>query len=103
MAYRYPAPRDVGIKIPRNLIEARFKQGFRHALEGGQLSAVEHLRLSFREGFRAGKYYARDLRRARGLLDFPLRARVRIVASPRYTARERGVQIPDPPIRRSFP
>ena len=90
MAYRYPAPSDVGIRIPRCLIEARFKQGFRHALEGGQIRTVEQLRLSFREGFRAGKCYARDLRRARGILDFPMNARVRVVARPRYTAPERG-------------
>jgi hypothetical protein len=91
MAYRYPAPSEVGIRIPRNLIEARFKQGFRHALEGGQICAVEHLRLSFREGFRAGKYYARDLRRARGILDFPMSARVRVVAHPRLSGPDRGV------------
>jgi len=92
MAYRYPAPHDVGIRIPGNLIEARFKQGFRHAIGGGQLCAVEHLRLSFREGFRSGKCYARGLRRARDVLDFPMRARVRVVARPQYCGPERRTQ-----------
>ena len=78
MVYSYPAPQDVGIRIPRNLIGARYKRGFAHALEGKQISAVEHLKLSFREGFRAGKCYARDLRRARGVLDFPMRGRIKI-------------------------
>ena len=64
MARRYPMPEEVGITIPRNLIDARYRRGFRHALEGGQINNVEHLRLSFREGFRAGKSYARELRRA---------------------------------------
>lgn len=77
MAYAYPTPEDIGIRIPRRLIEARYRHGFRHALEGGQIAAVEHLRLSFREGFRAGKCYARELRRARGVVDFPLRAKIR--------------------------
>jgi hypothetical protein len=80
MAYHYPAPHDVGIRIPRNLIGTRYQRGFRHALEGKQLSAAEHFRLSFREGFRAGKCYARDLRRARGVLDFPLKGKIRIVS-----------------------
>lgn len=77
MPYDYPTPRDLGIRIPGNLVEARYEHGFRHALEGGQITAVEHLKLSFREGFRAGKCYARELRRARGVVDFPLRAKVR--------------------------
>jgi len=80
MAYVYPTPEDIGLKVPKSLIETRYKCGFRHALEGGQISAVEHLKLSFREGFRAGKCYARDLRRARGVVDFPLRARIRFTA-----------------------
>ena len=80
MAYGYPVPEDIGIRIPANLIEARFRRGFRHALEGGQIDAVEHLRLSFRAGFRAGKCYAREVRRARGVVDFPLRAKIRFTS-----------------------
>ncbi len=82
MTYDYPTPRDLGIRIPRNLVAARYQSGFRHALEGGQITAVEHLKLSFREGFRAGKGYVRALRRARSVVDFPLRAKIRF-SSPR--------------------
>lgn len=77
----YPDPQDIGIRIPRNLIQERFRSGFRHALKGGQLTRVEHLRLSFRAGFRAGKLYLRDLGRAHGVLMFPFRAKVRLKTS----------------------
>lgn len=80
MATTCPRPEDLGIRVPGHLIEERFRRGFRHALAGGQLSAVEHLRLSFREGFRAGKLCLRALRRSRGLLDFPMRGRIRVRA-----------------------
>ena len=79
--YTYPDPQAIGIRIPRHLMQERFRSGFRHALKGGQLSRVEHLRLSFREGFRAGKLYLRDLRRAQGVLMFPFRAKVRLKTS----------------------
>lgn len=78
MIRSYPEPREVGIRIPRHLMEDRFRSGFRHALTGGQISAVEHLRLSFREGFRAGKRYVREVRRSRGVLEFPLQGRIRL-------------------------
>lgn len=80
MAYAYPKPQDVGVTIPQHLIEARFRDGFRHALAGRQITRVEHLRLSFREGYRAGKLYLRDLRRAQGVVDFPLQGRLRFKA-----------------------
>lgn len=77
MAYSYPEPQDVGITIPRHLMQDRFRSGFRHALKGGQITLVKQLRLSFREGYRAGKLYLRELRRSRGIIDFPMQARVR--------------------------
>lgn len=80
MHYWYPEPEEVGIEIPRHLIEDRFRRGFRHALKGGQITRVEQLRRSYREGFRAGKLYCRAVRRARGIVDFPMRARVRVRA-----------------------
>lgn len=73
----YPEPRDVGISIPSHLIQERFRRGFRHAICGGQITEVEQLRLSFREGFRAGKLYLRQLRRRRGIVNFPLQGKVR--------------------------
>ncbi len=77
MPCSYPQPDDIGIPIPRHLIEERFRRGFRHALEGGQITDVQQLRRSFREGFRAGKLYLRHARRVRGVVDFPMRGRVR--------------------------
>ena len=76
--FTYPAPRDIGLKIPPQLKENRFNAGFEHALKGGQLTEVEYLRRSFRLGYRAAKPYLREARRRRGVLDFPFRARIRI-------------------------
>lgn len=76
----YPSPQEVGIRIPSHLREDRFCRGFLHALQGGQINRVEQLRLSFREGYRCGKLYLRELRRQHGILQFPMRARVRMTA-----------------------
>ena len=77
MAYHYPSPQEAGISIPTHLIESRFRAGFAHALHGGQITRVEQLRLSFREGYRAGKLYLQELRRRRGIVTFPLQGRIR--------------------------
>jgi hypothetical protein len=50
--------------------------GFEHALKGGHLNRVEYLKLSFREGYRIGKLYLREVRRSRGILQFPMKAHV---------------------------
>ena len=76
----YPEPQDLGITIPSHLRTDRFCNGFRHALEGGQITEVKQLRLSFREGYRAGKLYLRDLRRASGIVSFPVQGRIRFTA-----------------------
>ena len=78
MHFTYPTPRDIGLKIPPFLRENRFNAGFEHALKGGHLTEVEYFRRSFSLGFCAAKLYLREVRRCRGLLDFPLRARIRI-------------------------
>lgn len=72
----YPTPRDIGLKIPPDIRKNRFNAGFEHALKGGHLTEVEYFRRSFRLGFRAAKLYLRQVRRQRGILDFPLRARI---------------------------
>lgn len=81
MQRSYPEPDDVGIRIPPHLKAAQFREGFRHALEGGQLDRPVYMRLSFRSGFRAAKLYLREVRRARGILEFPARWRFRTRAS----------------------
>jgi hypothetical protein len=77
MQHIYPEPQDVGIKIPPHIRADRFCKGFEHALKGGQITEVKQLRLSFREGYRAGKLYLRDLRRAMGIINFPVQGRMR--------------------------
>jgi hypothetical protein len=79
-AVAYPTPAELGVKIPRELRAERFNAGFRHGLRGGHLDQVEYFRLSFRLGFRAAKLYLRELRRRRGIHEFPLRGRVRLRA-----------------------
>lgn len=79
MKYGYPKPQDVGVKIPVYLEPERFCAGFEHALKGGQLhSDVKNLRLSFREGYRAAKIYLKGLRRRQGLVEFPVRGRIKL-------------------------
>ena len=78
MKQAYPNPQDVGIKIPPNLQAERYCAGFRHGLKGGHLDQVEYMKQSFREGFRAAKLYLRELRRSRGILEFPTRWRLRM-------------------------
>jgi len=76
MKHSYPQPEDVGIKIPMYLIKDRFRQGFSHALHGRQITQCEHLKLSFREGYRAGKLFLKELRKESNIIEFPFKARV---------------------------
>lgn len=80
MDHTYPTPRDLGIAIPPNVREDRFNTGFEHALRGGRLASDEHFRLSFRIGFRTAKLYLRELRKSLGIIEFPMRAKVRSTA-----------------------
>lgn len=82
MSPHYPEPKELGIRIPRHLKEERFSRGFRHALKGGQLNKAEYFRLSFREGYRVGKLYLREVRQRQGIAEFPMKAHVhfRVVA-----------------------
>lgn len=70
----------LAVTVPPSLIRERYQAGFAHALRGGQLDNVEYFKLSFREGFRAGKLQLRELRRRQGIIDFPLRGRLRVKA-----------------------
>ena len=81
MAHYYPTPQQLGIKIPPHLRENRYNNGFLHALKGKHLTEVEHLRLSFREGYRMGKLYLRALRKQMGIIDFPMKAKVKFKAA----------------------
>lgn len=76
MKHSYPQPEDVGINIPMFLMKGRFRHGFSHALHGKQLTRREHLRLSFREGYRAGKLFLTELRKQNNIIEFPFKAKV---------------------------
>ena len=76
----YPTPQEAGVRIPSHLKADVFSRGFRHGLMGGQLDRSEYMRLSFREGFRASRLYLREVRRIRGVLEFPARWKVRLNA-----------------------
>jgi hypothetical protein len=78
MKNSYPSPQEAGIRIPPHVKQDVFCAGFRHGLQGGHLVKVEYMRLSFREGYRAAKLYLREVRRSRGILEFPVRWRVRM-------------------------
>ena len=75
-----PTPADIGLRIPAHLMADRFCCGFHHALTGGQINKVEQFRLSFREGYRAGKLYLKELRRRKGIVEFPLMGKMRFRA-----------------------
>jgi hypothetical protein len=66
------------VAVPPSLIKDRYQAGFAHAMRGGQLDDIDYFRLSFREGFRAAKLQLRELRRRRDIIDFPMKARLRV-------------------------
>lgn len=76
----YPTPQQIGLTVPADLVKVRFDAGFEHALKGGHLTEVEYFRRSFRLGFRSAKLYLREVRRRRGIIEFPLRVRMRLRA-----------------------
>ena len=87
MRHAYPRPEDVGIKIPLYLKKEKFREGFSHALHGQQLTRCEHLKLSFREGYRAGKLFLREVRKRENVVEFPFKGRVRMSVADMRLAR----------------
>ena len=78
MKHRYPTPQEVGIAPPKSLKHDLFNAGFDHAMRGGNLTHRDHLKLSFRQGFRAAKLYLRELRKTQGVYQFPLQGKIRM-------------------------
>jgi len=72
----YPTPQEIGISPPKRLIRELFNAGFEHAMRGGNISETTHLKLSFREGFRAAKLHIREIRKEQGIQNFPLQGRI---------------------------
>jgi len=72
----YPTPAEVGIYPPKRLIKSLFNQGFEHAMQGRHVTELKHLKLSFREGYRSAKLYLKEVRKQRGIHDFPLQGKI---------------------------
>ena len=68
------------IQVPAGLIEENYKAGFQHSVSGGQMSKREHFKKSFRLGFRAGRLYLREVRRNQGIIEFPMKGKIRNTA-----------------------
>ena len=68
------------IEIPAGLIEERYKAGFNHSISGGHLTEPDHFKKSFRLGFRAGRLHLRELRKRQGILEFPMKGRIKNTA-----------------------
>ena len=71
----------LNIETPAGLIEERYQAGFQHSISGGQMNKLEHFKKSFRLGFRAGRLYLREVHRSQGIIEFPMKARVKITAT----------------------
>ena len=71
-----PKPQDVVVKAPAHVDEKMYNEGFQRAVSGGNLTERAHLKASFREGFRAGKLYLRELRKSQGIIDFPMKGKI---------------------------
>ena len=77
MAYQYPTPYDLGVRILNLLQPKCFCAGFKHGLQGGKLNHPKFFRRSFRLGFRCAMLYLRQLRRQQGIIEFPFQGRIR--------------------------
>jgi hypothetical protein len=64
--------------MPAGVRPDRFDAGFDHGLRGGHLETRECFRYSFRIGFRTAKLYLKDVRRMRGVIEFPVPGRIRL-------------------------
>jgi hypothetical protein len=60
------------MEVPVTRREDRFNAGFDHARRGGKLDRIEYLRLSFRIGYRAAKFYLRAQRRRQTMVEMPM-------------------------------
>lgn len=72
---RGPKASEVGVHAPTHLDRELFEQGFSR---GMQSSTLTIFKASYRAGFRAAKLKLRELRRQRGIIDFPMRAKMSI-------------------------
>ncbi len=72
-------PEDYGVKIPKLVNEDLFRQGFAHSIQGGKLTDIKlHFKKSFGEGFRTARLLARNTRRSYGVVDFPMKGKIKV-------------------------
>lgn len=67
-------PEDYGIRVPQDLDEQMFRDGFAHGMRS---NALTNFKKSFREGFRAAKLLCKELRKQQGVFTFPMQARIK--------------------------
>lgn len=72
-----PKPKDVGVVVPMIVDHDLFQQGWEHGLTSNRLLKREHLKASFREGFRAAKLYLKQLRADKGILELPVTGKIK--------------------------
>lgn len=77
MDYVYPTIDSLGIRVPPGLNEEMFRAGFDHSIRGGQITKREHLKKSFRYGFREGRLYLNEYRKQHGIYAFPMKGRIK--------------------------
>jgi len=68
-----PRPKIVDVVIPKGVDSEMYQAGFEHSVTGGQITKREHLKASFRLGFRNGRLYLKELRKKKGILEFPIK------------------------------
>ena len=78
---RHAAVSEMAVTAPFTLIKERYQAGYAHAMQGGRLDRIDYFKLSFREGFRAAKLQQREMRRRQGIIEFPMRGRLRVKAN----------------------
>lgn len=67
-------PETFGIKVPVDLDEQLFRAGFAHGMMSNQLTIFKK---SYCEGFRIAKLLCKELRKEQGIIDFPMKARIK--------------------------
>jgi hypothetical protein len=77
MTQEYPTLEDANVSIPYGVKEDLFREGWDHSLRGGQLTDItKHFKKSFRYGFRTAKLYLNDVRKAEGIIPFPMKQKM---------------------------
>lgn len=77
LKHKLPTPSEVGVVVPMHVDMNLYNEGFQHGLVSNKLLKREHLKASFREGFRAAKLYIRQQYQNKNINVLPLKARLK--------------------------